>query len=116
MYRIRIYYWNARVYSDFLTMGRAIMRSIVIGSVVLILLTSPALAQYGSSNRGSGYPTYGTGSNPYSNSVDGYTRRDGSYVAPHTRTNPNATQYDNYNSRGNYNPYSGSTGTRSPRY
>jgi hypothetical protein len=74
------------------------------------------MAQYGTSNRNSGYPTYGTGSNPYSNSVDGYTRRDGSYVAPHTRTNPNATQYDNYNSRGNYNPYNGSTGTRSPRW
>lgn len=92
------------------------MRTLVISGVALLMMATPALAQYGTSNRGSGYPTYGTGSNPYSNSVDGYTRRDGTYVAPHVRTNPNATQYDNYNSRGNYNPYAGRTGNRSPRW
>jgi hypothetical protein len=29
-------------------------------------------------------------------SVDGYTRRDGTYVQPHIRTSPNGTCWDNY--------------------
>lgn len=59
---------------------------------------------------------YGTGSNPSSHQVDGYTRNNGTYVAPHQQTNPNNTQMDNYGTRGNVNPYTGAPGTRVPRY
>ena len=65
-------------------------------------------------SRGGG--TYGTGSSPSSHGVGGYTTPQGTYVQPHQQTNPNGTQYDNYNSRGNYNPYNGQTGNRSPKY
>lgn len=61
------------------------------------------------------YTNYGYGSNPYSTNVDGYVRRDGTYVNPYQRTIPNHSDYDNYGARGNYNPNSGSYGTRSPR-
>lgn len=44
--------------------------------------------------------------------VKGYTRRDGTYVAPHTRTSPNRTKNDNYSTRGNVNPYTGKAGTK----
>jgi hypothetical protein len=37
--------------------------------------------------------------------VSGYTRRDGTYVAPHYQTNPNRTTSDNYSTQGNVNPY-----------
>jgi hypothetical protein len=57
----------------------------------------------------------GTGSNPNSHPTSGYTRKDGTYVAPHRQTDPNGTTRDNYNTRGNYNPYNGQTGTRSPK-
>jgi hypothetical protein len=57
----------------------------------------------------------GTGSNPSSHPTSGYTRKDGTYVAPHQQTNPNSTTRDNYNTRGNYNPYNGKTGTKSPK-
>lgn len=40
-------------------------------------------------------------------SVDGYTRRDGTYVRPHQRTRPNDTIRDNYNYPGNWNPNTG---------
>lgn len=43
-------------------------------------------------------------------SVGGYIRQDGTYVAPYTRSSPNSYRYDNYSSRGNYNPYSGQRG------
>ena len=44
--------------------------------------------------------------------VRGYTRKDGTYVAPHYRSSPNRTQRDNYSTYGNYNPYTGKKGTR----
>ena len=75
--------------------------------MVFATMTSAAHAQY---------RTYGTGSNSSSHSVGGYTTNSGTYVQPHQATNPNNTQYDNYGSRGNSNPYNGSYGTRSPRY
>ena len=58
---------------------------------------------------------YGTGSNPNSHVVQGYTRNNGTYVAPHMQTNPNNTQRDNYGTRGNVNPYNGQVGTRRPQ-
>lgn len=40
----------------------------------------------------------------------------GTYVAPSYATNPNRTQFDNYSTKGNVNPYTGAAGTRLPRY
>ena len=48
--------------------------------------------------------------------VRGYERSDGTYVAPHYQTNPNATRNDNYSTRGNVNPYTGQPGTKAPDY
>lgn len=47
-----------------------------------------------------------------SHAVRGYTRSDGTYVAPHMQTNPNQTRNDNYSTRGNVNPYTGQAGTK----
>lgn len=46
--------------------------------------------------------------------VRGYTRRDGTYVAPHYRSDANGTTSDNWSTRGNVNPYTGQVGTRNP--
>lgn len=59
---------------------------------------------------------YGTGSNPSTHTSSGYTRSNGTYVAPYVATNPNGTQRDNFSSSGNVNPYTGTTGHRTPRY
>ncbi|MET4627653.1 hypothetical protein ABIB83_004676 [Bradyrhizobium sp. I1.8.5] len=58
----------------------------------------------------------GTGSNPSTHTSSGYTRNNGTYVAPYVATNPNGTQRDNFGSSGNHNPYTGQTGHRTPRY
>ena len=42
--------------------------------------------------------------------VNGYTRRDGTYVQPHYRSEANERRYDNYSSQGNSNPYTGERG------
>lgn len=45
--------------------------------------------------------------------VKGYYKPStGSYVMPSYRTSPNKTKIDNYSTRGNYNPYTGKTGTK----
>lgn len=46
--------------------------------------------------------------------VKGYTRRDGTYVAPHYRSSPNRSTLDNYSTRGNINPFTGKVGTVRP--
>lgn len=48
-------------------------------------------------------------------SVNGYVKKDGTYVAPHQRTNPNGTQRDNWSSKPNYNPYTGKEGKKEPQ-
>ena len=87
--------------------------------MVAMLATSIAsVAQsynYGSSSRRSTTTsTYGT--NPNTTSVSGYTRSNGTYVNGYTRTRPNGTNYDNYSTSGNSNPYTGTTGSRARDY
>ncbi len=49
---------------------------------------------------------------PADERVRGHIRSDGTYVAPHYRTDPNIYRYDNYSSQGNVNPYTGRRGTQ----
>lgn len=44
--------------------------------------------------------------------VKGYTRSDGTYVAPHYRTSPDSTDLNNYSYSGNINPYTGKVGAK----
>lgn len=46
--------------------------------------------------------------------VKGYTRSDGTYVAPHYRSSPDSSKLNNWSSQGNYNPHTGATGTVDP--
>lgn len=48
--------------------------------------------------------------------VNGYTRKDGTYVPGHWRTDPNTTRDDNYSTEGNVNPYTGTPGTKHRDY
>lgn len=47
-------------------------------------------------------------------SVRGYTRKDGTYVQPHHRSNPDGNPRNNWSTQGNVNPYTGKEGTRDP--
>ncbi|MGY4288791.1 hypothetical protein ACVWXO_008011 [Bradyrhizobium sp. LM2.7] len=81
------------------------MKQLVLAAA-LALATTAAQAQYLS----------GTGSNPSTHTSSGYTRGTGTYVARYVATNPNGTQRDNFGTSGNYNPSTGQTGHRTPRY
>jgi hypothetical protein len=57
-----------------------------------------------------GYQT--RGSDVY---VGGHVRKNGTYVPSYIRTAPNHTEYDNFGTKGNYNPYTGKIGTKIPK-
>lgn len=66
---------------------------------------------YSSKSRSSS-PGYGTGSKASSTSVRGYTKKDGTYVAPARRSTPDSSKSNNWSTKPNTNPYTGKTGTR----
>jgi hypothetical protein len=98
--------WLCRIANK--TKGRGLEMKKLFLAAALVLAAAGAKAQYTG--------TYGTGSNSSTHTTSGYTRSNGTYVAPYVSTNPNSTQRDNYGATGNYNPYTGATGTRTPRY
>jgi len=46
--------------------------------------------------------------------VRGYYRKNGTYVQPHYRSNPDGNPYNNWSYPGNANPYTGKTATGNP--
>jgi len=46
--------------------------------------------------------------------VKGYYRKDGTYVQPHYRSDPDGNQYNNWSTKGNTNPYTGQPGYNDP--
>ncbi len=44
--------------------------------------------------------------------VNGYVKKDGTYVAPHYRSDVDGNFYNNWSTKGNVNPYTGELGTR----
>lgn len=84
--------------------------------VAMLTISMVSVAQsynYGS-NRHRSTSTYGT--NPSTTSVSGYTRSNGTYVNGYTRTQKNNTNHDNFSTSGNYNPYTGTTGSQARDY
>lgn len=69
------------------------VRKLCLSLLVLLVLASAAVAQV---------------------HVQGYTRRDGTYVPPHYRSAPDSNPYNNWSTRGNVNPYTGQPGTHDP--
>ncbi len=77
------------------------MKRIIFALIAFSLAFAPCLITTDASARGS-------------TSVKGYTKKSGTYVAPHQRTAPNKTKSDNYSTKGNTNPYTGKKGTKKP--
>lgn len=46
--------------------------------------------------------------------VKGYTTKRGTYVAPHFKSSPNKSKFDNFSAKGNVNPFTGKKGTVNP--
>lgn len=48
--------------------------------------------------------------------VNGYYKKDGTFVQGYFKSSPNKTNVDNYSTQGNLNPYTGIEGYRAPDY
>ena len=48
--------------------------------------------------------------------TSGYYKTNGTYVAPAVKTTPDGTNTNNYSTKGNTNPYTGTTGTKAADY
>lgn len=89
-----------------------------IALVIVLAVSMPALARGGgggghSSGGHSSYSSsHGSGSGG-SHAISGYTKSNGTYVAPSHATNPNGTKADNWSTKGNVNPDTGKVGTKS---
>lgn len=90
------------------------MKKLLVAMFVLVSGLGIAEARSHHSN----YPSWdtGSGSNSQHETVGGYQRRDGTYVAPYERTKANNTLDDNYGTRGNNNPWTGKTGNGQTDY
>jgi opacity protein-like surface antigen len=47
--------------------------------------------------------------------VHGYTKKNGTYVAPHYRSDRDSSFYNNWSTKGNVNPYTGKKGYKRHR-
>lgn len=88
-------------------------------ALVLISLCVPSIAEAKGGSRSSGKSssksyksTPGTGSKSNSSSVRGYTKKNGTYVAPYKKSTPDKNARNNFSTRGNTNPYTGKRGTQ----
>ncbi len=66
----------------------------------------------GSRSSGAHVSSGRAGGAPGVHTVRGYTRRNGTVVAPYHATNRNGTKRDNFSTKGNVNPYTGKPGTK----
>lgn len=90
---------------------KSLITAILAGVLIAALVIPDTLARGGRSS-GRSYSSPGTGASHSSTRVRGYTRKDGTYVAPHRRSTPDGKFGNNWSTRGNQNPYTGKEGTR----
>ncbi len=77
--------------------------------VIAATLIAPALAI---AKGGHGKAVPGTGSSQSSTHVHGYTKKDGTYVAPHEKSKADDKFENNWSTKGNENPRTGKEGTQ----
>lgn len=85
---------------------------VLLVAIIATVLSASAQYNYGSSYGTSSYGTGTYGVNTNSTYVNGYTKSNGTYVSGHYRSSQNSTNHDNYSTSGNYNPYTGTSGSR----
>ena len=108
------------------------MKKLVFTMVALVAMSTASFAQYFTTYKPCPSVTYSVPKVTYSvpkvtysvpssvnyntTTVSGYTRSNGTYVQGHVRTIPNTTNWDNFSTSGNSNPFTGSTGYRARDY
>ena len=108
------------------------MKKLVLTIVALVAVATTSFAQYFTTYKSCSPVTYSApivmssvpivsdniscSTNFKTTTISGYSRSNGTYVQPHVRTMPNSVNWDNYSTKGNSNPYTGSKGFRAKDY
>lgn len=90
------------------------MKASVIVLSIAALVCTPAFAKGGGGHSGGSHSSSSHSSGSGSHSIKGYTKKDGTYVAPSHARDPNNSKSDNWSAKGNVNPYTGKEGTKDP--
>ena len=87
------------------------MKRIAITSVAIVIVGTLGISSLAQAkgSRSSSYKSYS--STPKEHNVSGYSRKDGTYVAPHARSNRDGARNNNWTTQGNTNPNTGKDGT-----
>jgi len=96
-------------------------------NILSVASTRPSYSSpsYGSSSLNSGSSSPSSGTRYYDPTyrppvgehyVQGHVRSDGTYVSGHYKTNSDNSFWNNYSSKGNFNPHTGGIGTKMPSY
>ena len=80
--------------------------------LTLAILTLAAVSLLPDEMYASGPSYKGTGSKPSSSYVSSYRRSNGTYVPAHHRSTADHSFHNNWSTKPNSNPYTGSRGTR----
>jgi len=92
-------------------MKSTIVLMIALGVSMPVLARGGGGGGHSSGSHSSHSSSHGSGSGS-SHSISGYTKSNGTYVAPSHATNPNGKKADNWSTKGNVNPYTGKPGTK----
>ncbi len=87
------------------------MKRIVITSIVVAIASTLGISPLAQAKGSSGKSHKNYSSTPKEHNVSGYTRKNGTYVAPHYRSNRDGARNNNWTTKGNTNPYTGKDGT-----
>jgi hypothetical protein len=84
-----------------------------VGLSLAILLTAHSAQAKGHGHSKSAKKSSGAESSS-TERVKGYTKKNGTYVAPHDKTTPDHDKTNNWSTKGNVNPETGKPGTVDP--
>lgn len=77
---------------------------------ILFFITFSVYAKGGSGH--SSLNSRGTGAKSQHVHVRGYTKKDGTHIAPYQKSTPDKTKNNNWSTTGNTNPVTGKAGTK----
>jgi hypothetical protein len=80
--------------------------------VIVLALVGASSLSFAKGGGRSGAAAPGTGSKSSSTHVNGYVKKDGTYVAPHNKSTPDNKFENNWTTKGNDNPTTGASGSR----
>lgn len=86
------------------------MKNIFSESITLVIIGMLSVSSLAQAKGSGSSANKSYDSTPKQHNVSGFTRKDGTYVAPHHRSNRDGERNNNWTTEGNENPHTGKDG------